>query len=256
MGPYRGNLRAQEVVAPSSQQPVPSRSPVDARWAGSGTDDGNQEAMREQSSALQSSVVKRNGLPSQEIEQVDGSQDLEAAPVLVAGHAETGQPTSGAVNASRVSSVAEPDALMQEQVRDTPSFQTSTLQSTLEHVNSPQPSTIEKAAVTSFESPSLTVNSELAAASSVEGIATLNQSGQSLAQTLAPEPQSPVLAQAPSPKTAADKPPAADAAHARMDALNLLGRIFLISGQSSISTATFANNSYVFVTHSLTPGEI
>ena len=252
----RGNLRAQEVVAPSSQQPVPSRSLVNGRWAGSGTDDGNQEATREQSSGLQGSVVKRNGLPSQEIEQVDGSQDLETAPLLVAGNAETGQPPSAAVNASRVSSVAEPDALMQEQVRDTPSFQTSTLPSTLEHVNSPQPSTIEKAAVTGFESPSPTVNSELAAASPVESKATVNQSGQSRAQTLAPEPPSPVLAQAPSPKTAADGPPSADAAHARMDALKLLGRIFFVSGQSLISTATAANNSYVSVTPSPTPEEI
>ena len=248
--PCRGNLRAQEDVAPSSQQPVPSCSPVDGRWAGSGTDDGKQ------SSGLQGSVVKRNGLPSQEIEQVDGSQDLETAPLLVAGNAETGQPPSAAVNASRASSVAERVALMQEQVRDTPSFQTSTLPSTLEHVNSPQPSTIEKAAVTGFESPSLTVNSELAAASPVESTATLNQSGQSWAQPLAPEPQSPVLAQAPSPKTAADDPPATDAAHARMDALKLLGRIFLLSGKSATSTATAANNSYVFVISSVIPGEI
>ena len=229
---------------------MPSRSPVDGRWAGSGTDDGKQ------SSGLQGSVVKRNGLPSQEIEQVDGSQDLETAPLLVAGNAETGKPPSAAVNASRVSSVAEPDALMQEQVRDTPSFQTSTLPSTLEHVNSPQPPTIEKAAVTGFESPSPIVNSELAAASPVESKATVNQSGQSWAQPLAPEPQSPVLVQAPSPKTAADDPPATDAAHARMDALKLLGRIFLLSGKSSISTASVVNNSYVFVIPSLTPGQI
>ncbi|CAE7689826.1 unnamed protein product, partial [Symbiodinium pilosum] len=206
-----------DVVAPSSQQPVLSDSPVDRRWAGSGTDDGKEEIMREQSTGLRSSVVQRSGPPFQEIKQVDEIQELETDPLPVASDAETWQPPSVAVNASRVPKVTEPDALMQEQVRDTASFQASTLQSTLEHGSSPQPSTTEKAAPTGFESPSLTVNSEPASASPVDCIDSSNQSGQSWAHSTAPQPQSPALAQTPSFKTATGDPPAAEAAHARIE---------------------------------------